>query len=106
MMLKKMWAVLPAMVESRVALADMEESLDDAVVTEWTDMAEAWEADRAQPNPFETKYKDTHLSKVRYELAQEAAAREEANTEDDDAVRAGMHVNECIAMGIQLEDQQ
>ncbi|KAJ7248075.1 hypothetical protein C8J57DRAFT_1673431 [Mycena rebaudengoi] len=105
-MLKKMQAALPALVESRVALADMEESLDDGVVTEWTGMAEAWEEDRAQPNPFETKYKDAHLSKVRYELAQEAAAREEANTEDDNAVHTGMHVNECIAMGIQLEDQQ
>ncbi|KAJ7215151.1 hypothetical protein C8J57DRAFT_1440578 [Mycena rebaudengoi] len=106
MMSKKMLAALPAMVESRVALADMEESLDDAVVAEWTDMAEAWEQDRMQPNPFETRYKDAHLSKVRYELAQEAAAREEGNMEDEDAVRAGMHINECIAMGVQLEDQQ
>ncbi|KAJ7260647.1 hypothetical protein C8J57DRAFT_1636746 [Mycena rebaudengoi] len=106
MMSKKMLAALPVMVESRVALADMEESLDDAVVAEWTDMAEAWEQDRMQPNPFETRYKDAHLSKVQYELAQEAAAREEGNMEDEDTVRAGMHINECIAMGVQLEDQQ
>ncbi|KAJ7229225.1 hypothetical protein C8J57DRAFT_1534542 [Mycena rebaudengoi] len=111
MMLRKMQEALPEMVESRLALREMEATLGNGVVVEWTGMAEAWEQNAAatpnlKPNPFETVTKDTHLSKVRLDLAQEAADREAAGTEDEGAVRADMHITEWIAMGVQLKEQQ
>ncbi|KAJ7253593.1 hypothetical protein C8J57DRAFT_1519322 [Mycena rebaudengoi] len=105
-MLRKMQAAVPEMVEARVARVEMEASLEQVVVSNWTAMAEEWEKDRTKPNPFETLHKDSHLARVRYELAKEAAEREEAGQEDKDAVRADMHITEWLAMGVQLEEQQ
>ncbi|KAJ7257987.1 hypothetical protein C8J57DRAFT_1135578 [Mycena rebaudengoi] len=105
-MLDKIQKAVPEMVGTKLALEEMVESLEKEAVDDWTRMAEAWENDAAQPNPFETQTKDAHLAKVRYELAREAAAKEAAGEEDDDEVRAEMHVTECMAMGIQLEEQQ
>ncbi|KAJ7096928.1 hypothetical protein C8R44DRAFT_544615, partial [Mycena epipterygia] len=97
----------------RGALKHMEASLtaealgeETGPVAEWTAMAERWEEDPSQPNPFETLRKDGHLAKVRHELAIEAAAREVAGKELEGAVRDEMHVTELIAMGLQLEEQQ
>jgi hypothetical protein len=101
-----MEVAVPEMVKTREALADLEESLGTKVVEEWTAMALRWEADIAQPNPFETLRKDMHVAKVRAELAAEAAAREWAGTEDAGAVRGDMHITEVVGMGLQLEDQQ
>ncbi|KAJ7890976.1 hypothetical protein B0H14DRAFT_3428848 [Mycena olivaceomarginata] len=103
---RKMEVAVPEMVKTREALADLEESLGTKVVEEWTAMALRWEADIAQPNPFETLRKDMHVAKVRAELAAEAAAREWAGTEDAGAVRGDMHITEVVGMGLQLEDQQ
>ncbi|KAJ6610580.1 hypothetical protein B0H10DRAFT_1883358 [Mycena sp. CBHHK59/15] len=102
---------VPQMVETRLALEDMEESLatgreGESPVGQWTEMAKRWEEDPEAPNPFETVKKDKHLAKVRRELAEEAAAREVAGIEEVGAVRADMHVTELIAMGLQLEEQQ
>ncbi|KAJ7281287.1 hypothetical protein C8J57DRAFT_1057258 [Mycena rebaudengoi] len=97
---------VPEMVGTKLALEEMVESLEKEAVDEWTKMAEGWEKDASKPNPFETHKKDAHLANVRYELAREAAEKEAAGEEDVDAVRADMHVTECVAMGIQLEEQQ
>ncbi|KAJ7262384.1 hypothetical protein C8J57DRAFT_1183875 [Mycena rebaudengoi] len=105
-MLEKITKAVPEMVATKLALADLVESLEESAVSEWTTMALAWEKDAANQNPFETLEKDAHLAQVRLELAEEAASREQAGTEDEDAVRADMHVTEFIAMGIQLEEQQ
>ncbi|KAJ7242248.1 hypothetical protein C8J57DRAFT_1557922 [Mycena rebaudengoi] len=114
LMLRKMQEAVPEMAETKLALEDMEAALATEVVFTWTEMTEAWEESfktpweevTKPPNPFESSAKDTHLAKVRYDLAKEAAAREEAGTEDDDEVHGDMHVTECIAMGVQLEEQQ
>ncbi|KAJ7790787.1 hypothetical protein B0H14DRAFT_2625671 [Mycena olivaceomarginata] len=105
-MRKKVEKAVPEMVETRRALSDLNESVASAVVKGWTEMAEKWEDDPTAPNPFETLRKDQHVAKVRAELAAEAAAREAAGNEEEDAVRGDMHVTELIAMGLQLEDQQ
>jgi hypothetical protein len=94
------------MVTSREALQDIEESLGAEAVEEWTRMARRWEADESAPNPFETQRKDKHVAQVRWELAEEAAAREAAGVEEVGAVRGDMHITELIGMGLQLEDQQ
>ncbi|KAJ7506965.1 hypothetical protein B0H11DRAFT_1706458 [Mycena galericulata] len=72
----------------------------------WTKMAELWEKDAEQPNPFETVEKDDHLAKVRRELAEEAAARTAGGEEEDGEVFEGMHVTEMISVGLQLEENQ
>ncbi|KAJ7276009.1 hypothetical protein C8J57DRAFT_1224145 [Mycena rebaudengoi] len=105
-MLDKIQKAVPEMVGTKLALEEMVESLEKEAVDDWMRMAEAWENDAAQPNPFETQAKDAHLAKVRYELAREAVAKEAAGEEEDDEVRAEMHITECVAMGIQLEEQQ
>ncbi|KAJ7691221.1 hypothetical protein B0H14DRAFT_3532032 [Mycena olivaceomarginata] len=84
---RKMEVAVPEMVKTREALADLEESLGTKVVEEWTAMALEWEADIAQPNPFETQRRDTHAAEVRAELAAEAAARERVEIENVDTMR-------------------
>ncbi|KAJ7670787.1 hypothetical protein DFH06DRAFT_1320708 [Mycena polygramma] len=97
---------VPEMVKTKEALDDMEGSLGENVVREWTAMAKLWEADDTQPNPFETMLKDMHVAKVRAELAEEAATREAAGLQDAGTVRGDMHLTELIGMGLQLESQQ
>ncbi|KAJ7198441.1 hypothetical protein C8J57DRAFT_1635386 [Mycena rebaudengoi] len=113
LMRRKIEAVVPEMVETRLTLAEMEAGLAKEEVYEWSQMAmaweetkKAWEENPKPPNPFKSSAKDTHLAKVRLDLAREAAAREQAGTEDEDEVRGDMHVTECITMGVQLEEQQ
>ncbi|KAJ6600930.1 hypothetical protein B0H10DRAFT_1824120, partial [Mycena sp. CBHHK59/15] len=102
---------VPQMVETRLVLGDLEESLatgkdGESPVKQWTEMAKQWEEDPEAPNPFDTVKKDQHLAQVRRELAEEAAAREVTGIEEVGAVQAEMHVTEPIAMGLQLEEQQ
>ena len=109
MLRRKVEKAVPEMVKTRQALDDMNESLgsqSEEVVAAWTEMAEKWEEDPDDPNPFETLRKDQHVAHVRAELAAEAASREAAGQEYDDAVRGDMHITELIAMGLQLEEQQ
>ncbi|KAF7345208.1 CxC2 domain-containing protein [Mycena sanguinolenta] len=103
---KKTEDAVPEMMRTRQALRDMEESLGETVVKDWTTMAEEWERDEAKPNPFETLRKDAHVAKVRAELAEEAAAREVGGTTELGSIRGDMHITELLAMGLQLEDQQ
>ncbi|KAJ7243627.1 hypothetical protein B0H12DRAFT_1022985, partial [Mycena haematopus] len=105
-MRRKIEKAVPEMVRTRQALDDLNVSLGERVVANWTDMAELWEKEITKPNPFETIRKDQHIAHVRAELAAEAAAREAAGQEDEDSIRGDMHITELIAMGLQLEDQQ
>jgi hypothetical protein len=66
-MLKKTKNAVPGMIEMRMALEDMEESLgghDGSIVKAWTMMAEAWEKDVESANPFESTKKNEHLARV------------------------------------------
>ncbi|KAJ7175532.1 hypothetical protein C8R46DRAFT_1214004 [Mycena filopes] len=94
------------MAKTKQALADLEGSLDEAVVATWEAMAVEWKKDVTKPNPFTTLRKDRHVAQVRAELAEEAAAREAARKEPAGSVKGDMHITELIAMGLQLEDQQ
>ncbi|KAJ7702503.1 hypothetical protein B0H16DRAFT_1483197 [Mycena metata] len=106
MLRKKLENAVAEMVRTRQALDDLEGSLGTKVVKEWEAMAQAWEKDSVNPNPFTTLRKDRHVTQVRAELAVEAAAREAAGEEDVGAVRGDMHITELVAMGLQLEDQR
>ncbi|KAJ7478021.1 hypothetical protein B0H11DRAFT_1726119 [Mycena galericulata] len=105
-MLDRTKDAVPMMVETHEALLQLERSFQSKTLIEWRKMAELWEADVDQPNPFESAKKDEHLAQVRRELAEEAAEREAAGTEVIGAVREDMHVSELVAMGLQLEEQQ
>ncbi|KAJ7160358.1 hypothetical protein C8R46DRAFT_1164810 [Mycena filopes] len=103
---KKTLNAVPEMVKTRLALSDLEESLGPDPVAEWTAMAQEWERNSTNPNPFETKHKEEHLAKVRSELAAEAAAREADGEEGANEVKGDMHITELLGMGLQLEEQQ
>ncbi|KAJ7440330.1 hypothetical protein B0H11DRAFT_2253095 [Mycena galericulata] len=112
-MYKKTTTAVPEMVATKAALDDMEKSLRAASDEEgidsvdvWTKMAEAWELNPEDPNPFETVEKDDHLAQVRRQLAEEAAARAAGGEEEDGEVFEGMHVTEMISVGLQLEENQ
>ncbi|KAJ7118301.1 hypothetical protein C8R44DRAFT_878911 [Mycena epipterygia] len=106
MLRRKTQNAMPEMVATKNALGDMEESIGAARVAEYTAMAELWEKDGDEPNPFEMLRKDEHVAKVRWDLAVEAAAREVEGRLDPGDVRGDMHITELIGMGLQLEDQQ
>ncbi|KAJ7433325.1 hypothetical protein B0H11DRAFT_1663738, partial [Mycena galericulata] len=103
-MLDRTKDAVPMMVETHEALLHLERSFRSKTLIEWRKMAELWETDVNQPNPFESAKKDEHLAQVRRELAEEAAERETAGTEVIGAVREDMHVSELVAMGLQLEE--
>ncbi|KAJ7434249.1 hypothetical protein B0H11DRAFT_2258549 [Mycena galericulata] len=105
-MLERTVDAVPMMVATVKGFSELEVSFDAKTLEGWTKLAEEWEVDGSKPNPFESAKKDEHLAKVRHELAEEAAAREMVGTETIGAVRDEMHVNELIAMGLQLEEQQ
>ncbi|KAJ7438372.1 hypothetical protein B0H11DRAFT_1752825 [Mycena galericulata] len=117
-MYRKTTAAVPEMVATKVALEDMENLLRAAADEEkidavdvWTKMAQLWEKDAEQPNPFETVEKDDHLAKVRRELAQEAAARAADGEEEEGDVFEGMHNRRTLgfdmaAMGQHPTDDQ
>ncbi|KAJ6518332.1 hypothetical protein C8R47DRAFT_959834, partial [Mycena vitilis] len=91
-MLKKMTEAVPQMVEKAAALVHIESTLEvasrdveEGPVAEWTAMAELWEENPDEPNPFEIKNRNDHLAKVRHDLAVEAAAREAAGKALDGA---------------------
>ncbi|KAJ7079699.1 hypothetical protein C8R44DRAFT_754580 [Mycena epipterygia] len=105
MMLERTLDAVPMMVATREVLSNLECSFAPNTVEVWRQMAEAWDRDSAMPNPFQSAKKDDHLAHVRRELAEEAAAWEEAGIEVVGAVREDMHVTELIAMGLQLEEQ-
>ena len=106
MLRRKVETAVPQMVKTQRALQDMNESVGPLVLAKWVDMAELWEADITNPNPFETIRKDQHVAKVRAELAAEVAERQQLGKEDEGAVRGDMHISELVAMGLQLEEQQ
>ncbi|KAJ7046193.1 hypothetical protein C8F04DRAFT_938986 [Mycena alexandri] len=112
-MLKKMEEAVPQMVEKKVALVEMEESLElassaleEGPLAAWRTMAAKWEEDSEKPNPFETVNRDDHLAKVQHDLAVEVAEREASGKNLEGTVREDMHITEMIAMGLQLEEQQ
>ncbi|KAJ7077653.1 hypothetical protein B0H15DRAFT_924930 [Mycena belliarum] len=105
-MLERTEDAVPMMVSTAEALRDLEDPFAEETLTEWRAMAEAWEKDADQQNPFASAKKDEHLAQVRRELAEEASERERLGIEEIGAVREDMHVTELIAMGLQLEEQQ
>ncbi|KAJ6554112.1 hypothetical protein B0H10DRAFT_2241606, partial [Mycena sp. CBHHK59/15] len=99
-LLEKIQTAIPEMLDTRVALEDMERSFGREVVMAWTAMALLWESDASKPNPFASTVKHEGLQDIRRRLAAVAAA-----DTTDDRVRGDMHDTEMISMGIQLEEQ-
>ncbi|KAF7335854.1 CxC2 domain-containing protein [Mycena sanguinolenta] len=107
---RKIEATVPEMVKTRRALQDMNESMAPEVLAKWVAMADRWEENIANPNPFETIRKDQHVAQVRPELAAEAAEREELGMEDEGGgegghAHNGAHRDGLAAMSLQLEDR-
>ncbi|KAJ6587763.1 hypothetical protein B0H10DRAFT_2233949 [Mycena sp. CBHHK59/15] len=78
-LLEKIQTAIPEMLDTRVALEDMERSFGREVVMAWTAMALLWESDASKPNPFASTVKHEGLQDIRRRLAAVAAA----DTTDD-----------------------
>ncbi|KAJ7250007.1 hypothetical protein C8J57DRAFT_1521603, partial [Mycena rebaudengoi] len=108
-MLKKTENAIPEMVETRMALDDMEEMLggaEGATVQGMDRHGGGLGEGSGHPEPFESERKNEHLAQVQRELAEEAASEGGGETEVPGAVRGDMHVTELLAMGLQLEEAQ
>ncbi|KAJ6506403.1 hypothetical protein C8R47DRAFT_1241797 [Mycena vitilis] len=92
---------VPSMLETQVALVDVEASYPPSVIETWTAMAVLWEGDDEKPNPFFTEVKTDSLIDVKLRLA-EIAAKDVGNVR----VRGDMHETEMLSMGLQLEGAQ
>ncbi|KAK0491901.1 hypothetical protein EDD18DRAFT_1109315 [Armillaria luteobubalina] len=79
-------------------------SLPQQDVTKWTEMVEAWEADRMKPNPFAWTVANKTEAAMHLQLAQDDAQDELAGLNSDD-----LHTTlpkDMISQGIQLEASQ
>jgi hypothetical protein len=92
---------IPLMLDTRAAWVDLEASFPPDVISTWTAMVVAWEADAKQPNPFQSSVQYESLREVKRRLADIAAEDVEQIH-----VRGDMHETEMLSMGLQLEEQQ
>jgi hypothetical protein len=100
-LLDKIQRYVPLMLDTCVAWVDVEASFSPAVISAWTVMAVAWEADASNPNPFQSTVQYKSLHEVKRRLADVAAENvEQLNVQGD------MHKTEMLSMGLQLEEQQ
>ncbi|KAG1784916.1 uncharacterized protein HD556DRAFT_1435299 [Suillus plorans] len=90
--------------EHRVALYDLEGTIQPALLDEWGTEVEMWEEDNTRPNPFESKLAPITQAAVRSQLAELEAQelREGINHSLDDNVSPSV----LISGGIELEDLQ
>ncbi|KAJ6449491.1 hypothetical protein C8R45DRAFT_849722, partial [Mycena sanguinolenta] len=100
-LLEKIQKNVPYMLDARAALVDVEASFAPSVIEAWTAMAEAWEEDNVNPNPFASTVKHDDLREVRLRMA--AIAQADVTHE---RVRGDMHKTEMLSMALQLEQQQ
>ncbi|KAJ7720075.1 hypothetical protein B0H14DRAFT_2642815 [Mycena olivaceomarginata] len=92
---------IPLMLDTRAAWVDLEASFPLDVISTWTVMVVAWEADPKRPNPFWSTVQYKSLHEVKQHLADIAAEDVELIH-----VRGDMHETEMLSMGLQLEEQQ
>ncbi|KAG1889045.1 uncharacterized protein F5891DRAFT_1131886 [Suillus fuscotomentosus] len=108
-MLRKMTEAVIAQKEHRLALWELESSINDSEVgaaslAAWRTEIEAWEMDCSQPNPFQRRVGAMTQATVRLELAQ----RDANELEDRSAIslHAEVTCSVLISTGIDLEDAQ
>ncbi|KAG1719439.1 uncharacterized protein EDB91DRAFT_1240601 [Suillus paluster] len=108
-MLRKITEAIVAEKEHRLALWELESSINDSEVgaaslAAWRTEIEAWEMDRSQCNPFQPRVGAMTQASVRLELAQ----RDANELEDGSAISLHSEVtcSVLISTGIDLEDAQ
>jgi hypothetical protein len=100
-LLDKIQRYVPLMLDKWVAWVDVDMLFPPAVISAWTGMAVAWEADASNPNPFQSTIQYESLCEVKCQLADVAAKDVEQLH-----VQGDMHKTEMLSMGLQLEEQQ
>ncbi|KAK7046356.1 CxC2 domain-containing protein [Favolaschia claudopus] len=104
LMLGRIQKAVAEMVEKQEELVEMEASLPEEIVKEWTKAMQLWEADATKPNPFDVREKHASLEAVRGRIANETRGARAGDAADD--VRGELHASEMIEMGLRLESQQ
>lgn len=115
-MLEGMKKAIPERARHRTILKDFEATLNqvEGPLSEWKKSVEAWEADRSNPNPYESDAAVTSERDVRLQLAQDAAKEAENEKHAQDVAdyvsvthaASEVHPSAMIAMGLDLEEAQ
>ncbi|KJA23493.1 hypothetical protein HYPSUDRAFT_137710, partial [Hypholoma sublateritium FD-334 SS-4] len=103
-LLRKIMAAAREMAEHTIGHQQLESTISERNLTEWTAAVEAWEEDTSQPNPFAVNSTGPTVAAVLRQLAEEERKQLEANRDMslDDTVTPSV----LIATGITLENEQ
>ncbi|RXW15581.1 hypothetical protein EST38_g10274 [Candolleomyces aberdarensis] len=74
-LLRRMSAVTHDAPEQVIAYKELEEIIDEALLTEWKIGVEAWERDPQNPNPFEFRVATPTQAAIRREIAEDQARK-------------------------------
>ncbi|KAH7918799.1 hypothetical protein BV22DRAFT_1199825 [Leucogyrophana mollusca] len=86
------------------ALDELEAALPQDSLAQWRFEVEAWENDRSQTNPYETKVQTITQAAVRLQLAQDES--EELREGNNPSMHMDVSPSMLVSSGIDLEDQQ
>ncbi|KAK0505477.1 hypothetical protein EDD18DRAFT_1305540 [Armillaria luteobubalina] len=103
-MLRKLKDAVPKASEHEDRFEQFTKSLPQQDVAKWTEIVEAWEADRTKLNPFARTVANKTEAAMRLQLAQEDAQDELAGLDGDEFHT--MSPKDMISQGIQLEGSQ
>ncbi|KAG2028236.1 hypothetical protein BDR03DRAFT_1020076, partial [Suillus americanus] len=103
-MLKKIVEAVKWAREHSEALAELEKTIQPALIAEWKAEVEAWEEDNSCPNPFESRFSPVTQAAVRLELAELEAQELQAGI--NVSLHTDISPSDLITLGIDLEDQQ
>ncbi|KAG2746814.1 hypothetical protein P692DRAFT_20738788, partial [Suillus brevipes Sb2] len=103
-MLKKIVEAVKWAREHSEALAELEKTIQPALIAEWKAEVEAWEEDNSCPNPFESRFSPVTQAAVRLELAELEAQELQAGI--NVSLHTDVSPSGLITLGIDLEDQQ
>ncbi|KAG1721861.1 uncharacterized protein EDB91DRAFT_1210239 [Suillus paluster] len=103
-LLKKMVEAVKWAREHSEALAELEKTIQPALIAQWKAEVEAWEEDNSSPNPLESRFAPVTQAAVRLELTELEAQDLQAGI--NVSLHTDISPSGLITSGMDLEDQQ
>ncbi|KAG2130405.1 uncharacterized protein EDB93DRAFT_1243278 [Suillus bovinus] len=104
MLLRKIRDAVKWKKEHGEGLAELERTVQPALILQWRKEVEAWEADNSQPNPFKSRYASITQAAVHLQLAELEAHELQAGI--NVSLHTDISPSRLITTGIDLQDQQ